>query len=257
MTFSSLCALPLPRMPKYICGYTPGILKVSYEFIPIHKKGVYNCGIKFETGIAMATLDSICQSDKWMTDEARQLMDYLISSGTIQNINIQNERIREVIRRRNAIAFHNTELLLRQYRDIAWQLEYAPYKIAEELDYRCDNLEEVIKAFDYEFITNNKSLEYRLEQLEHSVIMFKALNEALTILKLKPDHGELYYRILYLHYIDPEQKKVPDITEELGLRRSTYYALKKEAISSVSTRLWYYMPARQIGMLIEAAKSLS
>ena len=162
-------------------------------------------------------------------------MDYLIASGTIQNISIDNDRVREVIRRRNAIAFHNTELLLKQYRDIAWQLEYAPYKIAEELDYKCQNLEEVIKAFDYEFISNNRSLEFRLEQMEHSVIMFKALNEALTVLKNKPINGELFYTILYLQYVDPEHKSTEEIVEELGLKKSAYYDMRKEAINCLSS----------------------
>ncbi len=205
----------------------------------------------------MTTISVICHNDKWLTDEARKLMDYLIASGSIENKSIANDRVRELMRRKNAIAYHNTLMLLKQYRDIAWQLEYAPYKIADELDYRCHNLEEVIKAFDYEFVAGNKSLEFRLEQVEHSVIMFKALNEALSAVKMKPINGERFYQILYLQYIDPQHKNVDEIIEELGMRRTTYYRLRKEAINCLSTRLWYSMPARQIGMVIEAAQSLS
>ena len=203
----------------------------------------------------MANLIDISKTDKWLTEEARKLTEYLVASGTIQNLNIQNDRVREVIRRKNELAYHNTDMLLRQYRDIAWQLEYAPYEIAEELDYSCENIEEVIRAFDYEFLSKNKSLEYRLERLEHSVCMFKALNEALTVLKNKPDNGELLYRIIYLTYIDPKRMTIEEILDELGYKRSYYYLMKREAITALSTRLWYSLPSRQVGMLIEAAQS--
>ncbi len=203
----------------------------------------------------MANLIEISTQDNWITEEARQLIEYLVASGMIPDMNIQDDRVREVIRKKNELLYHNTELLLRQYRDIAWQLEYAPYEIAANLDYHCNNLEELIKAFDEEFLTNNRGLEYRLKRMEHSVLMFKALNEALTVLRLKPDDGELSYRILYLTYIDPQKIPIEDIPEKLGMKRSYYYLLKKEAISTLSTRLWFPLPSRQVGMLIEAASS--
>lgn len=106
----------------------------------------------------MANLIEISKQDSRLTDEARKLTEYLVNSGTIQNLNINNERIREVLQKKQEIEFQNTELLLKQYRDIAWQLEYSPYEIAEELNYSCKNIEEVIKAFDYDFILNKPNI---------------------------------------------------------------------------------------------------
>lgn len=203
----------------------------------------------------MADIIDIVLEDKWITPEAKKLAEYLINSGTIPNMQIKDTQVREVIRKKRMIAFHNTELLLKNYRDIAWELEYAPYEIAANLDYSCDNISEIIQAFDYEFALGNKSLEYRLDRLEESVKMFKALNEAVTLLKKKPTKGELYYDIIYHTFIDPSKKSIDEILDMLYLKRSVYYTMRKEAISMISARLWYSMPARQVGMVIEAIKT--
>ena len=52
-----------------------------------------------------------------------------------------------------------------------------------------------------------------------------------------------------------ESMTIEEIPEKLGMKRSYYYLLKKEAISTLSTRLWFPLPSRQVGMLIEAASS--
>ncbi len=203
----------------------------------------------------MANLVDVVTQDKWITEEARKLADYLVSSGIIQDLDVKNDQVREIIRRKNELAYHNTELLLKRYRDFAWQMSYAPFEIASELDHSCENIQEVIRAFDYEFVTHNKSMEYRLERLENSVLMFKTLNEAITVMRKRPKIGELLYKIIYYTYIDPEERSINDILQILMIKRSYYYDMKKEAISTITTRMWYGLPGRQVGMLIEAAKS--
>ncbi len=203
----------------------------------------------------MANLYDITCIDRDLPKEARKIADYLISSGLIPDMNIRNEHVRDVIQKRNEIQYHNTKLLLKKYRDIAWQLKYSPYEIAKELDWSCKDAEEVIKAISCECLRGNKALEYRIERLEQSVQMFQALNEALTILKSKPVNGEICYKILYQLYIQPDKIPVEQVILNIGIAKSSFYYLRDEAIETVSDRLWYSLPSRQIGMLVEAAKA--
>ena len=202
----------------------------------------------------MVNIYDISRQDKNIREEARKIADYLVSSGLIPDMRIRDEHIREVIQKKNELQYHNTKLLLEQYREIAWQLQYAPYEIAEELDWTCKDAEEVIKALNCELLRGNKILEYRIDRLEHSVQMFQALNEALTVLKERPDDGEVCYQILYMIYIQPEKKPIEAIREEFGVSTATFYRLRSKGIKRVSNRLWYSLPSRQIGMLVEAVK---
>ncbi len=200
--------------------------------------------------------DISCQDDN-IKEQARKIADYLVSSGLIPDMRIRDEHVRDVIQKKNELQYHNTKLLLQQYREIAWQLQYAPYEIAEELDWRCKDAEEVVKALNCEVLRGNKILEYRMDRLQHSVQMFQALNEALTLLKNSPDNGEICYQILYMVYVEPKKKTNEMISEEIGISIATLYRLKNKGIEALSTRLWYALPSRQIGMLVEAAKGFA
>ena len=48
----------------------------------------------------MANLIEISAQDNWITEEARQLIEYLVASGMIPDMDIQDDRVREVIRRK-------------------------------------------------------------------------------------------------------------------------------------------------------------
>ena len=205
----------------------------------------------------MSNITEIITKDEWVTKEAQELIDYLISSGIIPNYRITDEKTREFDQRKNAIVFQNTKLLLERYRDIAWQLEYAPYELAAELNRPCNDLDEIIKALDCEMARGEKKPEYRLSSIARTERLFKAINEALAGVRAKPRIGEMYYQVLYLTYIDHDIRTIDEILDIIGIQRTQYYKLKKRAIEKLSSSLWHSMPSRQAGMLIEAAQGLN
>ncbi len=205
----------------------------------------------------MANLVEIVKRDDWVTKEAQELIDYLISSGIIPNNEITDEKAREFNRRKNAIVFHNTKLLLERYRDIAWQLEYAPYEIAAELNHPCSALDEIISALDCDMARGEKKAEYRLNSIARTERLFKAVNEALSIVRAKPKIGEMNYQVLYLTYIDHDIRTIEEILDLICLQRSQYYNIRKSAIEKLAANLWPSMPSRQAGMLIEATQGLN
>ena len=64
------------------------------------------------------------------------------------------------------------------------------------------------------------------------------LHEALTVLRQKPQNGELLYSVIYASYIDPVERKHDELIDTLHLSSRTYYRLRKEAITLLSVRLW-------------------
>lgn len=68
--------------------------------------------------------------------------------------------------------------------------------------------------------------------------MIDRVNEALTVLKKKPENGELLYELLYLTYINPNKTDFKTILVKLNISSSQYYRLRDVAINIVSIRLW-------------------
>ena len=105
--------------------------------------------------------------------------------------------------KRNQMAYHNTELLLKHYRDIVWLLECFPNTIAEELEEPMKDVDELIDRLDLEMAKGNRRVENRMRSLEATRLMLDRINDALTVLKRKPRDGELLYELIRLTYIDP------------------------------------------------------
>lgn len=63
-------------------------------------------------------------------------------------------------------------------------------------------------------------------------------NEALTVLRKKPDNGERLYNLIYTTYIAPDVLNHQEILYRLTLSSRNYYRLRQQAISVLSIRLW-------------------
>lgn len=163
---------------------------------------------------------------------------FLTQRGMLGDRQIDDARVREIKQQRTKNAYHNTLLLLKHYRTIVWLLECFPDTIAQELDQPFDQLDELIDRLDIEMAMGNKKLENRLAGIEKSRMIIDRVNEALTVLKKKPEDGQRLYDLIYLTYIAPETLNHNEILYRLNLSSRHYYRCREQAINILSLRLW-------------------
>ena len=182
------------------------------------------------------------QSDAFIT--------LLTERGILGDHRIDDERIRNARQTKQKNTYHNTLMLLKNYRTIAWMLECFPDNVAEELDRPFENLDELIDHIDVEMSMGNRKLESRIEGVRKSRILLDRVNEALTVLKKKPENGEILYNLIYQTFITPENLSLTDILYRLDISPRHYYRLRSQAITILSIRLWA-APAKGVDFWLE------
>lgn len=135
-------------------------------------------------------------------------------------------------------AYHNTELLLKKYRDLCWMLECYPDQLAAELEIPVGCLDRLISRVDTELGLENKKLEGRLISVTKSRLLIDRLNEAISMLKKKPKEGEDMYEVIYRLHISKNVLKSEDVCLSLNMSRRKVYYLRKKAIELIANRLW-------------------
>ena len=121
----------------------------------------------------------------------------LAKRGLIAENSADPECIKKAKQEQKKQAYHNTELLLKHYRTMAWLLECMPNTIAAELDERFETVDELIGKLDVEMAYGNKKLESRLQNVQKTRLLLDRVNEALTVLKRKPGDGQRLYDLIY------------------------------------------------------------
>lgn len=182
------------------------------------------------------------QSDAFIT--------LLTERGILGDHRIDDERIRNARQTKQKNTYHNTLMLLKNYRTIAWMLECFPDNVAEELDRPFENLDELIDHIEVEMSMGNRKLESRIEGVRKSRILLDRVNEALTVLKKKPENGEILYNLIYQTFITPENLSLTDILYRLDISPRHYYRLRSQAITILSIRLWA-APAKDVDFWLE------
>ena len=167
------------------------------------------------------------------SDEA--VLSFLRERGILADESITPQQIEEKKRKE---AYHNTLLLLSNYRNILWQTDNELDTIAAELNLPLQKLDAVLSRIDAEIGMENRRLELRLERLAKTRQLLDRINDSLTSLKRKPDNGPLLYELIYLTYIGAEKLVLNDILYRLNLSRRHYYRLKEQAVTAISLRLW-------------------
>ena len=166
------------------------------------------------------------------------VLDMLAKRGLIAENATDPERIKKAKQEQKKQAYHNTELLLKHYRTMAWLLECMPNTIAAELDERFETVDELIGKLDVEMAYGNKKLESRLQNVQKTRLLLDRVNEALTVLKRKPGDGQRLYDLIYLTYITPEPLTHPELLYRLNTSSRQYYRWREQAINILSIRLW-------------------
>ena len=163
------------------------------------------------------------------------VLSFLRERGILADESITPQQVEEKKRKE---AYHNTLLLLSNYRNILWQTDSELETIAAELNLPLQKLDAVLSRIDAEIGMENRRLELRLERLAKTRQLLDRINDALTSLKRKPDNGPLLYELIYLTYIGEEKLVLNDILYRLNISRRHYYRLKEQAVSAISLRLW-------------------
>ena len=170
---------------------------------------------------------------------AEAVLSFLRNQGILaENSTLSEEMIREAQEKKQKQAYHNTLLLLSNYRNILWQTDCEIEAIASELNVPLKNLDALLSRVDAEIGMENRRLELNLERLAKTRQLLDRINDALTALKRKPDNGPLLYELIYLTYIGEEKLVLNDILYRLNISRRHYYRLKEQAVSAISLRLW-------------------
>jgi len=173
-----------------------------------------------------------------LSDKSVAFLEMLTNRGLVEDKLIKDEKIRKVEKEKKRKMFHNTQLMLQYYRNIAWMLECFPENIAEELEKPMQNLDALLNAVTNEIGMDNRRMENRMKSMNKSRMLLDRVNEALTVLKQKPIDGQLMYDIIYNTYIIPEKLTHMQLTYRLNISTRHYYRLRNQAINVVSLRLW-------------------
>ena len=181
---------------------------------------------------------SFDEEEQRILQQAAGLLDLLAKKGVLEDHQISDERIRRARKSTAKKAYHNTEVLLDQYRTIVWILECSPREIAHELSVQTKGFDELIERLDYELNIENKKVEGKVWSLMKTRLLIERLNDALTVLKMKPRDGELLFQLVYDAYINPVERDCYTLMEKLHVSERTYYRLRKEALTVISMRLW-------------------
>lgn len=181
---------------------------------------------------------------------ADAVIQFLTQRGILGDKKIDDEKVRAIKQQKAKNAYHNTLLLLKHYRTIAWLLECFPDTIAQELDQPFEQLDKLIDRLDMEMAMGNRKLENRLAGIEKSRVILDRVNEALTVLKKKPEDGQKLYDLIYLTFIAPETLNHNEILYRLNLSSRHYYRCREQAINILSLRLWS-SPAKEVDFWLE------
>ena len=143
--------------------------------------------------------------------------------------------------------YHDTLMLLKKYRDIAWTVEVSSRNLQEEFraEYGCPS-GDILNSLKLN--KANSCLMNCTHSLGHSAKMLRIIDSAVDLIREKHKKGELYYWVLYYAYLSPH--KYENSSEILHALESkappislrTYYARREEAIELLSSVLWGYNP---------------
>lgn len=195
------------------------------------------------------------QQEEQMKARTEAFIRLLTKRGILEDKKIKDAHIREVQRSKKQLSYHNTMMLLKNYRTIAWVAECFPDTIAEELERPLEKTDTLLDHVDVELCMGNRKLESRLEGVQRTRLLLDRVNEALTVLRRKPGDGEKLYDLIYLTYISPEKLTHPELLYRLGLSSRQYYRLRDQAVAVLSIRLWS-APAREMDCWLEVLTAI-
>ena len=176
--------------------------------------------------------------EKELQKQTDAVLRLLTKRGVLPNEKITDEKRRAALQKRQKESYHNTELLLKNYRIVAWMVECFPETVAAELEKPFETVDALLDGMEISSTFGERKLERRTAAVEETRLMLDRVNDALTVLRKKPENGQLLYDLIYLSYIAPEVLPIQELLYRLCVSTRHYYRLRKEAILVLSLRLW-------------------
>lgn len=190
------------------------------------------------------------QQERRIRAQSEAFITLLTKRGILADQQIDDEKKRIAKQEKAKNSYHNTLMLLQHYRTIVWMLECFPETVAAELDKPFESIDRLIEDMDMAVTLGNKKIESRVEGIQKSRLLMDRVNEALTVLKKKPENGERLYDLIYTTYIAPEKLSHPELLSRLNMSSRNYYRLRQQAITILSIRLWS-APASDVDFWLE------
>jgi hypothetical protein len=156
-----------------------------------------------------------------------------------------------------ADTFHKSKLLLSVYRDVVW----ATICKADELRRETDSLygHELGSALAYlaEFAPTQERerFEDRLTFLFETKWMIELIDSAMAKVLAYHKNGRVYFEILSKSYLEAYRYSETEILELLALSRTSYYELRREAVTLLGIALWGYALPKMRGVFTESEPS--
>ena len=91
--------------------------------------------------------------------QSANFLELLTRRGVLEDPQIDNDRVRKAKKETAQKAYHNTQVLLGQYRLIIWALSCAPGEIAQELRVPVQNIDSLATRLDLELSMENRRIE--------------------------------------------------------------------------------------------------
>lgn len=147
---------------------------------------------------------------------------------------------------REEYLYHNTELLLKKYRDVVWSIEISAIQTQINFELKMDcKIEEFLEmSYEAGADLSGTDIQEQMRVMERNKKMLKIIESAVELLRTKKTDGELYYWILYYTYLSEKPpKRVEDIIKSISdkvepISWKTYYIKRSKAIEVLSTILW-------------------
>ena len=190
------------------------------------------------------------QQERRLLEQSDAFISFLTRRGILGDQRIDNEKMRAVRKEKKKKAYHNTQVLLKNYRKMIWIFSCYPEEILQELEEPFRNFDKMAERLDLELAIGNKRMENRLETAARSRLLLDRFNEAMAVLRKEPTRGEKLYQLIYTTYLAPEKLKLEEILFRLDLSQRHYYRLREQAISILSLRLWS-APSKDVDVWLE------
>lgn len=111
--------------------------------------------------------------------QSASFVDFLTRKGVLEDHNIDNERVRKAKKDTAQRAYHNTEVLLSQYRLIIWVLECIPGELSDELEVPVHDIDALAEKIDIQTSLENARIESRVNAMMKTRYLVDRIHEAL------------------------------------------------------------------------------
>ena len=99
------------------------------------------------------------QQEERILAQSDAFISLLTKRGILGDHKIDNDKIRKAQQEKNRKSYHNTQLLLQHYRNIAWLLECLPMDIAKELEEPYEDPDEATAEILYMFFNRRSCID--------------------------------------------------------------------------------------------------